>query len=348
MPVTVVCGGQYGSEGKGKVTHHLSLGKDVSTVVRVGGPNSGHTGFNKEGKSVILRQLPVTAMNSHIFNILPAGSYINLKILLEEIKLTRVHSNRLLIDPNAIIIFDEDIKNEKSGSLGYSIGSTCSGVGLAVKRRIDRLGRGHVKLAGDEPKLYDYIRETDLFMRNQLDVGNRIIIEGTQGFGLSLLHSDHYPFVTSRDTSAAGFISEAGLSPLDVDDIVLVIRSYPIRVGGYSGPLQWEMTWDELSARLKRKVIEYTSVTNRVRRIAYFDYEVVRKAIRINKPTRLVMNHVDYIDKEVSERTFEYINWIEDALNTRFDFFGLDEKSLITREEFQAFYNNTAGEFRRK
>lgn len=347
MPVTVVCGGQYGSEGKGKVTHYLSFNKDVTTVVRVGGPNSGHTSFDKSGKSIILRQLPVAATIPHISNILPAGSYINLKILLEEIELTKVSPNRLLIDPNAVIISDEDIENEKNGSLGYSIGSTCSGVGSAVKRRIDRFGRGHIKLAGNEPRLYDYIRETDLFMRNQLDVGNRIIIEGTQGFGLSLLHSDHYPFVTSRDTSAAGFVSEAGLSPLDVDDIVLVIRSHPIRVGGYSGPLSFEMTWDELSSKLGRQVIEYTSVTKRVRRIAYFDYDVVRKAIRVNKPTRLVMNHVDYIDKKISEKTLEFINYIEHTLNTRFDFFGLDSKSLLTREEFESLYNNV-GIFWRK
>jgi len=65
-----------------------------------------------------------------------------------------------------------------------------------------------------------------------------VIIEGTQGFGLSLLHAADYPYVTSRDTTAAAFVSEAGLSPLDVDDIVLVLRAFPIRVGGNSGPFK--------------------------------------------------------------------------------------------------------------
>ena len=344
MPVTVIVGGQYGSEGKGKVTQYLSFNKDVSTVVRVGGPNSGHTIINGKGESIILRQLPVSAITSHINCVLPAGSYINLKLLFKEIELTGISINRLIIDPNAMLISDEDVNNEKEKLLGCKIGSTCSGTGEAVIRRI---GRDKVRLAGDEPLLYDYIRESQRFMRIQLDMGNRIIIEGTQGFGLSLLHSQHYPFVTSRDTSAAGFVSEAGLSPLDVDDIVMVFRSYPIRVGGNSGPLFLETTWDELSKQLSRQVIEYTSVTNRIRRIAgCFDYGVARKSIIVNRPTRFVMNHVDYIDREVSEETFEYINCIENRLNIRFDFFGLDKKSLYTREEFESLYGDI-GIFRR-
>ena len=85
-------------------------------------------------------------------------------------------------------------------------------------------------------------------MREHLEAGQRIIIEGTQGFGLSLLHSKYYPFVTSRDTTAAAFVSEAGLSPLDVDDIVLVLRAFPIRVGGNSGPLPNEIDWDTVTS----------------------------------------------------------------------------------------------------
>lgn len=344
MPVTVIVGGQYGSEGKGKVTQYLSFNKDVSTVVRVGGPNSGHTIINGKGESIILRQLPVSAITSHINCVLPAGSYINLKLLFKEIELTGISINRLIIDPNAMLISDEDVNSEKEKLLGCKIGSTCSGTGEAVIRRI---GRDKVRLAGDEPLLYDYIRESQRFMRIQLDIEKRIIIEGTQGFGLSLLHSQYYPFVTSRDTSAASFVSEAGLSPLDVDDVVMVFRSYPIRVGGHSGPLFLETTWDELSKQLSKKVIEHTSVTKRVRRIGgCFDYGVARKAIIVNRPTRFVMNHVDYIDKEVSEKTFEFINRVEYILNIQFDFFGLDKKSLYPREEFESLYSDI-GTFRR-
>ena len=43
VPVTIVVGGQFGSEGKGKVAHWLSREQDATYAIRVGGPNSGHT-----------------------------------------------------------------------------------------------------------------------------------------------------------------------------------------------------------------------------------------------------------------------------------------------------------------
>ena len=128
----------------------------------------------------------------------------------------------------------------KSGLIG-SIASTGSGTGEAVIHRIRR--RRDLAFGKDVPELRPYISDTKAFLRKELLKNRRIILEGTQGFGLSLLHSKHYPYVTSRDTTAAGFIAEAGLSPFDVDDIVLTIRAFPIRVGGSSGPLEFETSW---------------------------------------------------------------------------------------------------------
>ena len=61
MPVTVVVGGQFGSEGKGKVALATARETKASIVVRVGGPNSGHTGVDASGRSLIFRQLPAAA-----------------------------------------------------------------------------------------------------------------------------------------------------------------------------------------------------------------------------------------------------------------------------------------------
>jgi len=41
MPVTVVVGEQFGSEGKGKVAHFFAKKMNARIVVRCGGPNSG-------------------------------------------------------------------------------------------------------------------------------------------------------------------------------------------------------------------------------------------------------------------------------------------------------------------
>src|SRR5207247_1926198 len=113
----------------------------------------------------------------------------------------------------------------------------------------------------------------------------------------------YYPYVTSRDTTAAGFLSEAGLSPLDVDDVVLVLRAFPIRVAGSSGPLECEVDWGTVTrdSGSPQPIVEYTSVTHAVRRVARFSPEIVKQAIAVNNPTRIVLNHLDYVDHGAAE-----------------------------------------------
>lgn len=43
MSVTIVFGGQFGSEGKGKVAHYFAKKEKADYCIRVGGSNSGHT-----------------------------------------------------------------------------------------------------------------------------------------------------------------------------------------------------------------------------------------------------------------------------------------------------------------
>lgn len=296
MPVTVVVGGQFGSEGKGKVAHYLAREMGATIAIRVGGPNSGHTVFSKDSTPLILRQLPTAAILPDVQCILPAGSYILPALLLQEMQTAGLPPERLLIDPNAVVISQENVDEENSSGLRHAIGSTLSGTGAAVASRINRSGT--VKLARDEEILKPFLRATVPFVCEYLQKKERIIVEGTQGFGLSVLHSPYYPYCTSRDTTAAGFIAEAGLSPLDVDDVVLVIRAFPIRVSGNSGPLPNEVCWDDLTrdSGSKNPIIEYTSVSRAVRRVGRFDAEIVRQAIIYNRPTRIVLNHLDYID----------------------------------------------------
>jgi Adenylosuccinate synthetase len=105
----------------------------------------------------------------------------------------------------------------------------------------------------------------------------------------SLLHSPHFPRTTSRDTTAAGALAETGLSPFDVENIVLVLRSFQIRVAGDSGPFGGtEIDCKTLTRESgsPTPVLERTSVTDKVRRVARFDPVIVREAIAA---TELVM-----------------------------------------------------------
>ena len=219
MPVTVIVGGQYGSEGKGKVAHWLAENESASVAVRTGGPNAGHTVEDVPRPSC--RATPTCQRQRFCRTLsvcLVPGSYIDPDLLLDEVSRTGLSADRLLIDPNATVITEDDKARERNSTLRASIGSTQSGTGAAVVKRIER--RASTELAQNDDRLRPFIAPVTLFFRSQLSSGKRIILEGTQGFGLSLLHSPTYPYVTSRDTTAAAFVSEVGLSPLDVDEIV--------------------------------------------------------------------------------------------------------------------------------
>ena len=282
--VTIVIGGQFGSEAKGKVISFLADEFDIA--VRTGSPNAGHTVF-QNGEIYRLQQIPATFVNQKCILCIGAGALINPSVLIKEVANTKTKS-RLFIDPQAGIIEEKHILQEKE--LVQKIGSTGKGCGVALA---DRIWRKDFKLAKDVLKDFQISDVAEILNRG-IDEGKNILIEGTQGFGLSLYHGI-YPFVTSRDTNAANFLAEAGISPLSVSEIILVIRTYPIRVAGNSGPLPNEISWEELSNRIGKKVEEMTTVTKKVRRVAEFDIGIVKKAIAINRPTQIALQFLNYL-----------------------------------------------------
>src|SRR2546423_426787 len=158
MPISVVVGGQFGSEGKGKVAHFIAKEKRASIAVRVGGPNSGHTVIDPSGKALVFRHLPTACLLPTVMSVLPPGNYLDVHTLLAEIRQTGSQPERIAIDPYAWVINESDIQAEMKGSLRSAIGSTGSGTGAAVARRISRSDSG--TFAKDIPELQPYIRET--------------------------------------------------------------------------------------------------------------------------------------------------------------------------------------------
>lgn len=338
MPVTIVVGGQYGSEGKGKVAHHIARATAAKASVRVGGPNSGHTVVTPGGRTFRLRHLPTAAVLPDVVCVLGAGSYIDVERLLSEIEATNLAPARLCVDPKASIISAEDKRAETDSRLRQRVGSTLSGTGAAVRRRV--LRSTDVRLANDEPRLKAFLGPANELLREILERNGRVLIEGTQGFGLSLLHGPAFPFATSRDTTAAGFLAESGLSPFDVDDVALVIRAFPIRVAGNSGPLENEIDWPTVTQESgsPTPIVEHTTVTNLERRVARFDPAIVRSAIRANRPTRVFLNHVDYVDWSVrdtgvlSETATAFVRQVEDDIGQPVDAYGFSPAVLVEAE----------------
>jgi adenylosuccinate synthase len=296
--VDVLVGGQYGSEGKGNIAYHLAPEYDL--LVRVGGPNAAHKVPLPSGDFTHF-QLPSGTQHGEAKLLIGPGAVLSLGELFDEIARSDVDKNRLSIDPQAMIIEDSD--KEAEVELRERIASTASGAGSATARRVLR-GEG-VRLARDVSELEPFRRPATEILEDAYATGGRIMLEGTQGSGLSLYHG-RYPFVTSRDTNVAGCLAEAGIPPARVRRTIMVVRSYPIRVGGPSGYMTTPISWEEIEQRadlpegaLSKR--ELTSKTRTLRRVGEFEWDLVRKAALLNAPTDIALTFADYLAAENRE-----------------------------------------------
>jgi len=253
------------------------------------------------------------------------------KGLLAEIAEHDVAADRLSIHPHAMII--EDADRDFEARMLASIGSTGQGVGAASARKI--IGRGGrsdpvVRLAKDVPELRPYVRDTQEIPERAFALGCSVLLEGTQGTTLSLHHGE-YPHVTSRDTTVAGCLADAGIAVTRVRRVVMVCRTYPIRVadpameGETSGPMASPVTYEQLSRRsgidMERLMkIETTTTTRRQRRVANFDWEQLRRSTFLNGPTDIALTFVDYLDaknqaayrfEQLTPETLRFIEEVE-------------------------------------
>lgn len=302
--LTVLIGGQYGSEGKGAIAAHIA--NQYGVHVRVGSPNAGHTIYWRGAKHV-MQSIPCGWINPDALIVIGRGALLNMKQLMKELVHVMAYYpdflDRFIIDENAGVL-DERFHEEEGGVNGEMhrrIGSTGEGVGPA---RIARLKRDpeQFRLFKDVAEEYGLkkcaMSDTHALVADFQDRGHNVLIEGTQGSGLSLLHSN-WPYCTSIDTNAAGVISEVGIAPSRVTDVLLVVRTYPIRVAGNSGPMENEITWEELSKRIGKEVTEKTTVTKKTRRIAEWDDRLFANSCLLNAPTEIALTFADYIDPTV-------------------------------------------------
>lgn len=308
--VTVVVGGQYGSEAKGHVAAWLAReGGDRLCAVRVAGPNAGHSAYddNTPRHKWALRQIPVAAVkNRECQLVIGAGSEIDEEVLDHEIKLLddaglKVTS-RLHIDGSATVVTNTN-KLTEARDLTDRLGSTAKGVGAARAARIMR--EAPVWCNGAEDVGHDYT-DTAHMLAAWLRSGRDVLIEGTQGYGLGL-HAGYYPFCTSSDCRAVDFLAMAGISPwapwINEVETWVVLRTYPIRVAGNSGPLWGETTWKELEDRTDGYVRpEYTTVTQKMRRVGTWDQGLASRAVMENggPATKVALMFFDYWYPELS------------------------------------------------
>ena len=304
--LTFVVGLQFGSEAKGSIVQHLAPA--VSNAVRTGSVNAGHTIYH-QGEAHVMRQLPSAWINPNTQLIIGAGALISPHVLLNEIeKYEQILpiKNRLLIDRNAHIITEDQIADESLQDLAERIGSTSSrgreGIGVAMADKVLRSARS-IQAKDFEP-LQQFTTNTSDYLNEQLESGVDVLVEGTQGYGLSIDHGE-FPYVTSRNATVAAFADSIGVQPEYYQtNTIGVARTYPIRVAGNSGPFaegSQELSWDEMKNATSNPDLstEHTTVTKLPRRIATFSDAQYIEACRVNRPTEIALTFADYLDHTI-------------------------------------------------
>ncbi len=283
---TVIAGGFWGDEGKGKIVSYLALRDKVDVCVRTGSVNAAHTVLF-QGRTFKLHMIPAAFVHDNCRLLIGAGANIDVAQLESELHETGVRK-RLGVDRNASIIELKHSSQDKKSEHLKSLGTTGRGVGPAIEERVKR----SAKLAKDLPELKPFLADTVDEVNTAIDEGKTVILEGTQGLMLSLYHGT-YPFVTSRDTSASAICSEAGVGPSRVDDVLLVLKAFITRVG--AGDLPNEISRAEA---IDRGWFEKAAGTGRERRSAPFNFELARRVARINGATELAVTKLDILYNE--------------------------------------------------
>ncbi len=304
-------GGQWGSCGKGAAVAFMTKtlceqGEFFDIVTTNNGVQSGHTSVHN-GVTRVAFHLPTAPLIARHYGFSPiiylnGGAIVHPETLEQELR-DLGGASQLHIHPNAAIVTEAcQLAERQNTSAQTKIASTRKGVGEALARKVLRSG----VIAKDHPFTKKFVNRLDL--NAIMSLGKSVLVEIPQGIGLSL-DSQFYPFCTSRNCTVGQAMADAGIHPDFYGASLLVLRTFPIRVGaiveagaelGTSGgryPDQREVSWNEL-----RQKPEITTVTKRVRRVFSFSVEQMREAMTLTRPTHIHLTFCDYQDEEANAK----------------------------------------------
>ena len=140
-------------------------------------------------------------------------------------------------------------------------------------------------------RLGDHLDDTTWLVQSALARGEHVLLEGAQGTLLDLDHGS-YPYVTSSNPVAGGACTGGGIGPLQVDEVIGVMKAYSTRVG--AGPYPTELS-DGIGAGIAERGHEYGTVTGRPRRVGWFDAVPLRYAVAVNSVSSIMLNKLDIL-----------------------------------------------------
>lgn len=357
--VDVVVDGQWGSTGKGKLCSYLAKQCNYAAAVSDNMPNAGHTAM-VDGHTFVFKVLPSASLFCEVAVIGPHAVFDPKRLAFEIVQLQINGMHRLkevLIHPNASILLKSHAVREKV--VVGRVASTGQGSSAAVVDKIRRTGDAVLardvtdtlekNVPGGRPVRVK-IADTVATLNNMVENGKRVLLEGSQGFDLSLNHGWEYPYVTSRDCMTGRIFDNAGLSPRWLRYLWMSVRTFPIRVGNVttddgeevsSGPFyldQKELSWEIISKFAGQEVRETTTVTKRVRRVFSWSNHQIIRALTIIRPTHMFLNFVNYFNG-TPNRGKDEITRVQELCNS----FGANlmllgtgpgQSDMVTYEEF--------------
>lgn len=356
--VTVVLDSQAGSCGKGKFIGYLAQEDNVAVAINNFMSNAGHTYVGDHGEKVMTQHLPTSLVNLNTSLIIGPGAAITPSILFAEIiKYSKALGNRkIIINPRAVVILE---KHRLEEARILRSGSTFKGCGAAQADKVMRQavlfgkwwdevcdgGYEHICNTFDEWELiknHIVVMDTMMYINDAIDNGADVLVEGSQGCDLDINYGLSYPNTTSRQCHVGQLVADCGISPRLVDDIIMIMRPYPIRIsnttnlkdddgntivtssGDYDG--SQEITWDIVKERCGAPAdIEFgemTTVTKKVRRVFEMNWNRLRYVAKLNRPTAIALNFAQYIDwgayqchsyEELPQAVLDFIKKVEDV-----------------------------------
>ena len=314
--VTILVGGQWGDEGKGKIIDLLTEQADM--VIRSqGGNNAGHTVVNA-GQEFRFHLIPSGILYPQTTCVIGNGVVLDPRVLLDEMDQVQsrgISIDRLVISDRAHLIMPwhpilDKLEEEQRG--GDRLGTTWRGIGPAYADKIRRIGFR----AGDllkprflEKKLDFVLRKIKNPILQQLyqvpALDGRAILEEYTAYGERLARhiTDIFPLVHDAMARRERILLEGAqgsMLDLDFGTYPYVTSSSPTAGGALTGsgipPTAVDLTigvfkayttrvgygplptelLDALGEQMREIGVEYGTTTGRARRVGWFDAATAR------------------------------------------------------------------------
>jgi len=334
--VTILVGGQWGDEGKGKIIDLLS--ERASMVIRSqGGNNAGHTVVS-HGQEFRFHLIPSGILYPNTTCVIGNGVVLDPRVLLEEMEQVQargVSVERLVISDRAHMIMPwhpilDKLEEEQRGD--DRLGTTWRGIGPAYADKVRRIGFrvGDLQKPRFLQKKLDFVLGKvvnpllqQLYREPPLDRDAILSTYSSFGERLDPHIQDIFPLIQGALGRRDEILLEGAqgsMLDLDFGTYPYVTSSSPSAGGALTGsgiaPTRVDVTvgvfkaystrvgygpmptelLDSTGDRIREVGREYGTTTGRARRVGWFDAVVARYTVALNGIGSIALTKLDVLD----------------------------------------------------